>query len=78
VSNISPLPTQPGQIIVKKLIKARANVHPPLTMAALARETGYEYHQVKYWHYTGNIPIEALGVLSDALEVDMDYWDWRV
>jgi hypothetical protein len=44
----------------------------PLTV--LAEKMGLPYDRVKYWQYTGNIPSEVLGELSDVLGVDMEYW----
>jgi hypothetical protein len=57
-----------------KLQQARAKFFPIMPLTVLAEKMGLPYDRVKYWQYTGNIPSEVLGELSDALGVDMEYW----
>lgn len=57
-----------------KLQEACARELPRVSWAEVARRMDRPYHTVIYWSKTGNIPAEALGDLSEALGVEMDYW----
>lgn len=53
---------------------ARHRFEPFVTLKRLAEMIDRPEHTVKYWQYTGNIPVDALGDLCDALNVEMEYW----
>jgi DNA-binding Xre family transcriptional regulator len=57
-----------------KLQQARAKWCPIMSLKDLSEKTGLPYDSVKYWQYTGSIPLYALGVLCEVLEVEMEYW----
>ena len=69
-----PVIDTPSHRFRVKLQQARAKFVPIMPLTVLAEKIDYPYDQVKRWQYTGNIPSEALGRLSDSLGVDMEYW----
>ena len=74
MDTICPVTNHPSAELRRRLQVARAKFLPIMPLTDLAKKVDRPHYTVKYWQATGNIPVDALGDLCQALDVEMDYW----